>query len=145
MKLPLVVTVACSLLIAGCATQPAPGISGRWKPVNHFASSIEAIPLHPAYEFYASPLDGTLRTMLARWALDSKMTLVYEDASDFTLYAPVARIRTGDLREAAAMLTALYAGEHIVVAIENNSIVVRPLPARNSNQPVAAQAAVATP
>ena len=133
MKLPLVVTVACSLLIAGCATQPAPGISGRWKPVNHFASSIEAIPLHPAYEFYASPLDVTLRTMLARWALDSKMTLVYEDASDFTLYAPVARIRTGDLREAAAMLTALYAGEHIVVAIENNSIVVRPLPARNSN------------
>ncbi|HZV22136.1 MAG TPA: hypothetical protein VFF93_00035, partial [Luteimonas sp.] len=69
MKLPLVVTVACSLLIAGCATQPAPGISGRWKPVNHFASSIEAIPLHPAYEFYASPLDVTLRTMLARWAL----------------------------------------------------------------------------
>ena len=43
------------------------------------------------------------------------------------------------------MLTALYAGEHIVVAIENNSIVVRPLPARTSNQPVAAQAAVATP
>ena len=129
MKLPLVVTVACSLLIAGCATQPAPGISGRWKTVNHFAASPEAIPLHPAYEFYASPLDGTLKTLLARWALDSKMTLSYEDASDFTLYAPVARIRTGDLRQATAALTALYAVERIAVVVDGNAIVVRPLPA----------------
>jgi len=125
MKLPLLVAVACSALLAACATRPAPDISGHWKPVNHFAASPEAIPLHPAYEFYASPLDGTLKTMLARWALDSKMTLVYEDASDFTLYLPVARIHTSDLRQATETLTALYAAEHVRVAIEGNSIVVR--------------------
>ena len=129
MKLPLLVALACAILVAGCATSPAPGISGRWKPVNHFAASPEAIPLHPAYEFYASPLDGTLKALLARWALDSKMTLSYEDASDFTLYAPVARIRTGDLRQATAALTALYAVERIAVVVDGNAIVVRPLPA----------------
>jgi len=138
MKQPLVVAAVCSFLLAACATQPAPGISGRWKPVNHFASSIEAIPLHPAYEFYASPLDGTLKALLARWALDSKMTLVYEDASDFTLYAPVARIRTSDLREATAALTTLYAGEHIAVVVDGESIVVRALPVQPSSQPAAA-------
>jgi len=129
MKLPLLVALACAILVAGCVTSPAPGISGRWKPVNHFAASPEAIPLHPAYEFYASPLDGTLKALLARWALDSKMTLSYEDASDFTLYAPVARIRTSDLRQATAALTALYAVERIAVVVDGNAIVVRPLPA----------------
>jgi hypothetical protein len=138
MKQPLVVAAVCSFLLAACATQPAPGISGRWKPVNHFASSIEAIPLHPAYEFYASPLDGTLKTLLLRWALDSKMTLAYEAASDFTLYAPVARIRTADLRQATDALTALYANEHIVVMVEGDSIVVRPVPANAPHNSVAA-------
>ena len=128
MKPSLLVAIGCSALLAACATHPAPGISGRWQPVNRFAASPEAIPLHPAYEFYASPLDGTLKTMLARWALDSKMALTYEDASDFTLYAPVAHIRTGDLRQATAALTTLYAAEHIVVTVEGNAILVRPMP-----------------
>lgn len=144
MKQPLVVAVVCGTLFAGCATQPAPGISGRWKPVNHFASSPEAIPLHPAYEFYATPLDGTLKTMLARWAMDSKMTLDYDDASDFTLYAPVAGIRTGDLRQATAALTALYAGEHVVVAVDGNSIVVRDA-GRPATAPPAQPAVAAKP
>jgi len=133
----MIVAVA-GILLAGCATPPAPGVSGRWTPVNHFAASPEAIPLHPTYEFYASPLDGTLKTMLARWALDSKMTLAYEDASDFTLYAPVARIRTADLRKATATLTALYAAEHITVAVDGNAIVVRPRSGQVPDEPAAA-------
>lgn len=128
MKQPLFAGLACSVLaaLAGCATQPAPGISGRWKPVNHFDAAPQAIPLHPAYEFYASPLDRTLKTMLARWALDTKMTLAYEDASDFTLYAPVARVRSRDLHVAIAALASLYAAERLAITVENNSIVVRP-------------------
>ena len=128
MKQLLTTGIACAValaILAGCATQPAPGISGRWKPVNRFDAAPEAIPLHPAYEFYASPLDRTLKTMLARWALDSKMTLDYQDGSDFTLYVPVSRIHTSDLHLATEELTRLYGAEHIVIGVEGNAIVVR--------------------
>ena len=131
MKQPLVAGIACSVvlsILAGCATQPAPGMSGRWKPVNRFDAAPQAIPLHPAYEFYASPLDRTLKTMLARWALDSKMALDYEAGSDFTLYVPVSGIRSSDLRVATTALTRLYAAEHVVIGVEADSIVVRPVP-----------------
>jgi hypothetical protein len=112
-------------LLPGCATPAAPGISGRWKPVNRFDAAPEEIPLSPAYVYYAAPMDRTLKTMLARWALDSKMALVYQHPSDFTLYEPVSHIRTGDLHEATAALTGLYAAQRVVVAIDDGAIVVR--------------------
>jgi hypothetical protein len=142
MKQPLMTGIACSIAIAfiltGCATQPAPGISGRWRPVNRFAVAPEEIPLHPVYEFYASPLDRTLKAMLTRWAVDSQMALAYEDPSDFTLYEPVSKIRTSDLRKAVAALSSLYALEHIVVAVDDNRIVVRPASAPTGHDVAAA-------
>lgn len=114
------------LALAGCATQPAPEYGGRWKPVNRFAEAPQEIPLHPAYEFYASPLDGTLKTMLERWARDSKMTLAYEASMDYTLYAPVADVRTRDLHDAASRLSTVYAAQGLAVTVEGNRILVRP-------------------
>lgn len=70
-------------------------------------------------------MDGTLKNMLTRWAEDSKMTLSYLHSSDFTLHAPVARIRTSSLQEAASQLTAAYAEQRIVIIVDNNQIVVR--------------------
>jgi hypothetical protein len=129
MKQPFVVRVLCALAISSltgaCATTPAPGISGRWKPVNHYAATPQEIPLYQAYVFYPSPTDRTLKTMLARWAKDSKMALAYEHPSDFTLYEPVAQIRTGDLHEAAARISALYAAQHVLVTVDGDAIVVR--------------------
>ena len=164
MKPSLVVCVSCcvlfSCLLGGCATPPAPGISGRWRPVNRFDPVPEEIPLTPAYVFYAAPMDRTLRTMLERWALDSKMALHYEHPSDFTLYEPVSRIRSGDLHQAVAALTSLYAAQHVIVSVDDDAIVVRragdagpsdraPTSASTGNQrtllPQAAQAAQAAP
>lgn len=132
--------VAALFVLASCATRPAPGISGRWKPVNHFADAPDEIPLQRGYVFSASPLDGTLRALLARWAADSKMSLDYQHPSDFSLYQPVARIRTGDLQQAVAALTALYRQQHVLVAVSGNAIVVRrsdasvrPLPDRTAD------------
>jgi hypothetical protein len=129
MKQSFVVHILCVLAISSlpgaCATTPAPGISGRWKPVNHYAATPQEIPLYQAYLFYPSPMDRTLKTMLARWAKDSKMTLAYAHPSDFTLYEPVAQIRTADLHEAVARLSALYAGQHVLVTVDGDAIVVR--------------------
>lgn len=117
--------LALALMAAGCATEPAPEHGGRWRPVNRFAEAPQAVALHQVYEFYASPLDGTLKTMLTRWAIDSKMTLSYQAPMDYTLYGPVAEVRTDDLQKAASRLSALYAAHGVRVAIEGSQIVVR--------------------
>jgi hypothetical protein len=147
LKQPLPVVVCSVLLLpwlGACATRPAPGISGHWTAVNRFASSVQAIPLHPAYLFYATPMDRTLKDMLGRWALDSKMPLDYGHPSDFTLYQPVADIHTGDLRQAIAQLNALYAANGVVVSLRDNTIVVRPVSARTEMATPAAPTATKT-
>ncbi|HEV8692685.1 MAG TPA: TcpQ domain-containing protein, partial [Lysobacter sp.] len=97
----------------------------RWKAVNRYAEEPQEIPLYEAYVFYPSPMDGTLKTMLTRWARDSKMTLSYLHSSDFTLHEAVAQIHTNDLQEAVSQLTSAYAGQGVSVTTEGNQIVVR--------------------
>lgn len=112
-------------VLASCATRPAPDFGGRWKPVNRYAEEPQAIPLHQAYLFYPSPMDGTLKSMLTRWARDSKMTLSYLHASDFTLHSAVSEIRTSDLHQAAAQLSQAFATQGVAIEVEGNRIVVR--------------------
>ena len=119
------VLILLVVALSGCATRPAPDFGGRWKTVNHYATSAEAIPLYRSYVFHSSPMDGTLKNMLTRWAADSKMTLSYLHPSDFTLYGPVAQIQTNDLQTAVSQLTAAYAGQQVSVTASDNQIVVR--------------------
>jgi len=119
--LPLLL-VAISL--AGCASH-APDISGRWRPVNHFSETPQAIPLYQTYVFYPSPMDRTLKSMLTRWAKDSKRTLSYLHPSDFTLYQDVADIRTTSLGDAVSRLNSAYAAEGVSITSDDRRIVVR--------------------
>lgn len=111
--------------LSACAARPAPEYGGRWKAVNRYAEEPQEIPLYQSYVFYPSPLDRTLKTMLTRWARDSKMTLSYLHSSDFTLHNEVARIQTNDLGEAVSQLSSAYADEGVQVTAEGNQIVVR--------------------
>lgn len=110
--------------LAGCGTPAARDFGGPWKPVNRYQAAPAAIPLQPAYTFFATPMDGTLRNMLARWAADAGMTLAYRLPFDYTLYTPVSGIRTTDVRVAAAQLDRIYAPAHVHVAIDDGRIVV---------------------
>lgn len=62
--------------------------------------------------------------MLSRWAADSRMTLSYLHPNDYTLYRPVAHIRTSNLVEAAAALSEAYAGQDVAVLVKPTQIVV---------------------
>lgn len=95
--------------------------------MNRYAAETQEIPLYESYMFYPAPMDGTLKTMLSRWGRDSKMSLSYLHPSDFTLHAPVAQIRTGNLQDAVLQLNSAYAGRGVVVTASQNQIVVRPL------------------
>lgn len=86
------IAAVAALMVAGCATKSAPDFGGRWKPVNRFAVATTEIPLYSSYVYQASPMDGTLKAMLERWAKDSGRTLDYRLNSDFTLYGAVSKI-----------------------------------------------------
>ncbi len=112
--------------------------------MNRYAASAEEIPLYQSYLFHASPMDGTLKTMLTRWAKDSKMALSYQHPSDFTLYEPVAQIRTNDLQQAVSQLTAAYAGQQVSITAGGNQIVVR-IAQVDAGIPAAADVSAAVP
>src|SRR5688500_8301152 len=111
--------------LTACASRSAPDIKGRWKPLNGFPETTEAIPLRQSYMYYPSPMDGTLKTMLARWARDSNLTLTYLHPDDFTLHRPVTNIRTGDIQEAVSLLARVYAAQRISITATQKEIVVK--------------------
>jgi Toxin co-regulated pilus biosynthesis protein Q len=125
----LSITMVLGISLVGCVTRPAPDVPGRWKPANHLPEVPQEIPLFNSYVFYVSPLDGTLKNTLTRWAKDSKMTLSYQHSSDFTLHAQSSTVRSASVQEATAQLSAAYAAQRVVVTVDQNQIVVRQIDA----------------
>lgn len=115
------------LALTGCGTPAAKDFGGRWKPANRFQDAPTEIPLAKTYTYYASPMDGTLKTMLTRWAKDSGMQLSYDLPADYTLYKPVSQIRTTDLQSAASELSSIYGAQGVSVSADNRRIVVQPV------------------
>lgn len=114
-----IAAVTCLLfvgMLAGCAAPPPRDFSGKWQPVNHYASTVEPIPLTRRYEYHASPLDVSLKGMLARWAKDTGMRLDYRVANDFTLTTSATAIHTTDVGAALSELNAIYSAEGLTVA-----------------------------
>ena len=118
-------TLLIILALTACATPAAKDFGGRWKPVNHFQNAPTEIPLAEAYTFYAAPMDGTLKTMLTRWAKDSGLQLSYLLPSDFALYKPVSQLQTTDVQEAIAKLNVLYAQQDVLISADGRQIQVR--------------------
>lgn len=124
-------------LLAACGTTPAPNFRGRWQPINQMDAVPRELPLHRVYVYAPSPLDRTLKTMLTRWARDSRMTLSYLYGSDFTLHQPVADISSQSLQQAVSELNAAYAGQGIVIDADARQITVR---AANAIEPASTAA-----
>ena len=119
-----VAVVGAALATSACAGREAREFSGRWAPVNTYAESTEAIPLRGAYVFQASPMDRTLRTLLARWARDSGAELDYRHPSDFTLHEPVGAVRAYSIAEALAQLDSSFGSHGVVMRMEGRRLVV---------------------
>lgn len=130
-------------MLTACSTPPARDFGGPWKPVNRFQRAPTEIPLNPAYVYYASPMDETLKTMLTRWARDSGRTLSYELPFDVTLYQPVSGIRTTDIDDAVARLNTIYAAQGVLIAASPRRIEVGPIRASDGGAPSAPIGSVA--
>ncbi|MDM0040286.1 hypothetical protein QTH89_10640 [Variovorax sp. J22G21] len=70
-------------------------------------------------------MDATLRTLLKRWATDNGLELAYQSGSDFTLYQPIAKLRTNDLQSAVSELSGIYAQQGVLVTADNKRILVQ--------------------
>lgn len=119
------ISAMLAVALTGCGAPAPKDYGSSWTPVNKFQTVPTEIPLSPAYTFYASPMDATLRTMLNRWASDNGLQLSYQIGSDFTLHQPVAGVRSNDIQVAVSELSAIYAPQGIVIAAEGKQIVVR--------------------
>jgi hypothetical protein len=113
------------MLLLACGTPPARDFKGAWLPVNQYRSAPSEIPLRSHYTFFAAPTDGTLKSMLNRWANDTDRALRYELGYDVTLYTPVATIHTSDLDAAAAELNTIYAAQDVRVMAKSGEILVQ--------------------
>jgi hypothetical protein len=127
-QLLLGASLAALLVLAGCAST-AKDFGGSWKPVNKFQDAPTEIPLAESYAFYASPMDGTLKAMLTRWAKDSGRELSYQLRSDYTLYTPVKQINTQDINAATDELSHIYAAQLVSVTATDRKILVAQAPA----------------
>ncbi|GGK01342.1 hypothetical protein [Luteimonas terricola] len=123
-KLACMAVIGASLVTSACAGHEARDFSGRWAPVNKYAEHTEAIPLRGAYVFQASPMDRTLRTLLARWARDSGAELDYRHPSDFTLHQPVRAVRAYSIADAVAQLDSAFGLHGVVMRMEGHRLVV---------------------
>lgn len=121
-----VALIAAALATSACAGREARDFSGRWAPVNTYAEHTEAIPLHDAHVFQASPMDGTLRNLLARWARDSGAELDYRHPSDFVLHQPVRAVRAHSIADALAQLGRAFGPQGVVMRMEGGRLVVAP-------------------
>lgn len=128
---PLRISIAALAvaMLAACGTPSAKNFSGPWVPVNRFRNTPTEIPLNPAYTYYASPMDETLKTMLMRWSKDSGRELSYQLPFDVTLYQPVAGIHTTDIDDAVAQLNTIYAAQGISIKASPRRIEAEPLTA----------------
>jgi hypothetical protein len=114
-----------ALSLGGCSSHRAPDAGGAWTPVNRYADEPRAVALAADYAYRVTPLDGTLRGVLARWAADTGATLDYRHTHDFTLHAAASRVQASTATAAAAQLDALFAplGVHVVVEAGNRFVV----------------------
>lgn len=123
-KLSCVLAVCATLGTGACAGRQARDFAGGWAPANAYAEHTEAIPLQGAYVFQASPMDRTLRTLLARWARDSGAELDYRHPSDFTLHQPVRDVRAYSIADALAQLGDAFGRQGVSMRMEGSRLVV---------------------
>lgn len=115
--------VALCALLASCASSSAslrdsPSSFDAWRPVHHFPSSPASVPLAPVIVYRVTPMDATLRTLLARWAFVGGKQLQYSLPVDWQVHRDASVVEAASLEEALARLTSAYAAQHIVFRVD---------------------------
>lgn len=127
---------ACGLLVVLCAGCAGPDVkvSGAWQPANALDATPRPIPQAPTVQFIATPVDQTLRSLLARWAREGNWALDFRVASDFSLTQEAASVRAPSIESALQTLNKFYAASGVQIELSSGVIVASP---RVTAEPVA--------
>lgn len=112
-RAPVVLAIAC---LAGnaCSSGP-PDFAGRWQPLNRYAAAPQPLPLAVAPAFRATPVDRTLRTLLARWASSAGLRLDYALPDDYLLHVAMAGVGAADLATALRQVESAFAAQGVAL------------------------------
>ncbi|MDV3468438.1 hypothetical protein RZA67_06775 [Stenotrophomonas sp. C3(2023)] len=124
-RLGLLAMLACA---AGCSTVTlgtAGHAGGRWRPVNRYPNATHAIALQTPQTYTVTPLDGTLRVLLQRWADDAGLELVYLPPVDYALHRAASLIGGVGLNDALEQLERAYLGQKLAFAVEGQRLIIR--------------------
>lgn len=111
-------------LLGGCALLGRSPFGGAWAPLNRYPPEAARLPLDARYVYFTTPVDGSLRALLARWAGDTGRSLRYTAGFDLTLHRAAATLRETDIQAAITRLNSLYAGRGIAIAAGEEVITV---------------------
>ena len=120
--LPVVLCVLCALLSSCVASRPAKSAFGAWQPVHQFPSSPTAVPLAPVVSYRVTPMDASLRHLLARWAFVAGKQLQYSLPMDWQVHRDAAVVEAATLDDALARLTTAYAAQHLVFRVDGATV-----------------------
>src|SRR5690606_17936619 len=110
-----------ALLLTACASTSS-GLS-QWQPVHRFPPQTQAISITPIIEYRVTPLDGTLRLLLARWAYLSGKSLDYRLSSDWALHQSISEVHAVSLEQALSSLSAGYAQQKLQIRLDGQKII----------------------
>lgn len=122
MPLRPILLVLCALLASCASSRPLEAGMSPWRPVHAFPDVPSAVPLQPVVKFTVTPLDATLRQLLARWAFEGGRRMVFALPMDWEVPAAAAQIRAATLEEGLASLTAAYAAQHLVFKVADGAV-----------------------
>lgn len=111
-----------AVFLGGCSAPKAPDFPDSWKPLNDLPEQSVAIPLFKSHLYQVVQLDTTVKGLLERWAEESNMPLVYDNAYDFTLFKQVKAIKQPSLQKALSELTEMYKDKDMVFYVANGAI-----------------------
>lgn len=111
------------LLLSACATLSERAVMSDWQPVANLPTEPRVAVATPDTLFLVTPLDGSLRHLLARWAYLEGVQVDYRLPVDWQLHAPAAAVKAPDLPSALSALQKSYASQGISLRLDKGLLI----------------------
>ena len=89
----------------------------EWAPVHQYPEAPGAIDLTPVVKYRVTPLDGSLKNLLARWAFLAGKRLQYEPGTDWQVHRDAARVESASLDDALKQLATAYSIQGVELSV----------------------------
>lgn len=111
------------LLLSACSALSERAVMSDWQPVANLPSEPRVAVATPSTSFLVTPLDGSLRHLLARWAYLEGVQVDYRLSVDWQLHTRAAAVKAADLPSALSALQSAYAEQGISLRLDKGLLI----------------------